>query len=376
MAVKNFLPEGSRDLISEECYKKEEIKRFLEENMEIWGYEQIITPTLEYYDIFNSHPEGFKQEDMYKFFDNKGKILVLRPDMTIPIARVVSTKLREYDRPIRIRYTSNIYRVNEAFGGKANEITHCGAELIGKETLEGDLEVIFLSIKLLKSLGLEGFKIELGHMGIITSIFNEINITDELKEKIASLIERKRLGELEIILESIEMLESHKEFLKKLPWLFGNYEILKQVKELDIYEKIKESIEYLETLVDGIRKLKLEEYVSLDMGMIPKINYYTGVIIRGYVQGVGRYVLQGGRYDRLINSFGIDNGAIGFAIDIDSLLDVYNRKINLFEKKVYFRRENFILALEKANEITSEGYKVKLIPIDTERDVKDGEIII
>lgn len=376
MAVKNFLPEGSRDLISEDCYKKEEIKRILEKKMEIWGYEQIITPTLEYYDIFNSHPEGFKQEDMYKFFDNKGKILVLRPDMTIPIARVVSTKLKEYERPIRIRYTSNIYRVNEAFGGKANEITHCGVELIGKETLEGDLEVIFLAINSLKALGLKGFKIELGHMGIITSIFNEIDISEELKEKIAVLIEKKRLGELENILEEISLEESKKEFLKKLPWLFGSEEILKSVKDLEIYSQIKDSIKYLENLLEGIKKLNLKEYVSLDMGMIPKINYYTGVIMRGYVQGVGKYVLQGGRYDNLIKSFGVDNGAIGFAIDIDSLVDVYEIKEKLVEKKLYFSSEKFLKALEKAEELTISGYKVELIPITGDIEIDENEIVL
>lgn len=366
MGIKNFLPEGSRDLISEECYKKEEIKALLEKSMEAWGYDEIITPTLEYYDTFNSHPEGFKQEEMYKFFDNKGRILVLRPDMTIPIARVVSTKLKEYTLPIRLRYSSNIYRVQEAFGGKANEITQCGVELIGEETVEGDLELITIAVNSLKSLGLKEFKIELGHVGIINSIFNEMNISEELKDKIAILIERKRLGELGDILENIEMTSSLKEFFEKLPWLFGGFDVLESIKKLEVYETIRNSIEYLETLIEGLTKLNLQDYVSLDLGMIPKINYYTGVIIRAYAQGVGKYVLQGGRYDNLIKSFGVYNGAIGFGIDIDALLDVYEKKEVEKEKKIFYKNGEFIEALEKATKFISEGYKIKMVALGEE----------
>ncbi|MDD7792957.1 ATP phosphoribosyltransferase regulatory subunit [Clostridium sp. 'White wine YQ'] len=373
-AINNFLPEGARDIISEDCYKKEEIRKSLEENLENWGYEQIITPTLEYYDTFNSHPEAFKQEEMYKFFDNKGKILVLRPDMTIPMARVVSTKLKDYKRPIRVRYTSNVYRVNEAFGGKPNEITHCGAELIGRETLEGDLEIIYLSINLLKALDLKEFKIELGHMGIISGIFEELNLEDEVKEKISFLIEKKRLGELQGLLNKLNISKEIKSFLEKLPWLFGNVEVLDSISELEIYEKIKEPILYLKALAEGIKKLELQEYVSLDLGIIPKINYYTGVIIRGYVQGVGNYVLQGGRYDKLINSFGIDNGAIGFAINIDSLIEVYKSSKKEKITKIIYSKKDFIEALAKGNELTSKGYKVNLIEKkDTNAEIESDE---
>ncbi|MEQ8154282.1 MAG: ATP phosphoribosyltransferase regulatory subunit [Clostridiaceae bacterium] len=377
-SIKNLLPEGTRDLISEECYKKEEIRKTLEDKLEAWGYEQIITPTLEYYDTFNSHAKAFRQEEMYKFFDNKGRILVLRPDMTIPMARVVSTKLKDYERPIRVRYTSNVYRVNEVFGGKQNEITHCGAELIGKETLEGDLEVIYLSINLLKSLGLKDFKIELGHIGIITSIFNELELGDDEQEKISLLIEKKRLAELKEFLDKLDMPDEIKEFLEKLPWLFGGIEVLDNINDLDVYDKIKAPIKYLKTLADAIKKLNLQEYISVDLGVVPKINYYSGLIIRGYAHGVGNYVLQGGRYDRLVNSFGIDNGAIGFAVNVDSLIEVYECSTKVKAVKIVYSKENLLKALEKGNELTSKGIKVKLIEKDiiTAEEFADEDTIV
>ncbi|NYC31886.1 ATP phosphoribosyltransferase regulatory subunit HisZ [Clostridium saccharobutylicum] len=122
MSKKNILPEGTRDLILDECI----IKRFLERNIdgifEKWGYKEVITPTLEFYETFNYNSQSLKEEDMYKFFDNRGRILVLRPDMTIPIARVVETKLKDSKIPIKLRYTSNVFRVHASLGGREMSI--------------------------------------------------------------------------------------------------------------------------------------------------------------------------------------------------------------------------------------------------------------
>ena len=147
MNRKNLLPEGTRDLILDECIIKRALERDIDSIFEKWGYKEVITPTLEFYETFNHDSQSLREEDMYKFFDNRGRILVLRPDMTIPIARVVETKLKDTELPIKLRYTSNVFRVHASLGGKRNEYTGCGVELIGIEDSKSDLEILVLALE-------------------------------------------------------------------------------------------------------------------------------------------------------------------------------------------------------------------------------------
>ena len=160
MGQRNVLPEGTRDLILNECIVKKQLERDIDELFNKWGYKEVITPTVEYYETFNHNSNTLREEDMYKFFDNKGRILVLRPDMTVPIARVVETKLKDTDLPIKLRYNSNIFRVHKSLGGKRNEYTDIGVELIGLSEKESDLEILVLALEGLKKLGLKDFKLE------------------------------------------------------------------------------------------------------------------------------------------------------------------------------------------------------------------------
>lgn len=126
MGQRNVLPEGTRDLILNECIVKKQLERDIDELFNKWGYKEVITPTVEYYETFNHNSNTLREEDMYKFFDNKGRILVLRPDMTVPIARVVETKLKDTDLPIKLRYNSNIFRVHKSLGEKEMNIPILG----------------------------------------------------------------------------------------------------------------------------------------------------------------------------------------------------------------------------------------------------------
>ena len=125
MSNKYMIPEGTRDLILQDCKAKKKLQKDIESILDKWGYEEIVTPTIEFYQTFNSGFQNLKEEDVYKFFDSKGRILVLRPDMTIPIARVCATKFNNTDKPIRLRYCSDVFRVHESLGGKKNEYTDC-----------------------------------------------------------------------------------------------------------------------------------------------------------------------------------------------------------------------------------------------------------
>ena len=381
MNKKNMLPEGTRDLILDECVIKRALERDIDEIFEKWGYKEVITPTLEFYETFNYNSQTLREEDMYKFFDNRGRILVLRPDMTIPIARVVETKLKDAKFPIKLRYTSNVFRVHESLGGKRNEYTDCGVELIGIEDKKSDLEVLVLALEALKKLGLNDFKLEIGNIGFFNGAFKNLDIDQECREVIAQFIEDKNLKSLDDYLEELDIKEEYKKFFNKLPWMFGDKNILEDAKKLAFNNEIKENLEYLEVLYSQLEALGYGENVTFDLGMVPRLNYYTGMIFRGYGEGVGNTLLRGGRYDSLIKSSNTYVPAIGFSIDINSVIEngKLNKNLNEDENiyKIYYSENNRIEAIKKSEELRSQGYIVDLLPkedIEGIKIVNEGEM--
>lgn len=379
MSKKNTIPEGTRDLILDECIIKRNLERNVDGLFEKWGYKEVITPTLEFYETFNYNSQSLREEDMYKFFDNRGRILVLRPDMTIPIARVMETKLKDVGLPIKLRYTSNVFRVHESLGGKRNEYTDCGVEFIGLEDKKSDLEILVLALEALKKLGLKDFKLEVGNIGFFNGAFKNLEIDQEYKEIIARFIEDKNLKNLEDYLADLDIKEDYKKFFNKLPWMFGDKQVLEEAKKLAFNEDIKENLEYLENLYLELKELGYGENVTFDLGMVPGLNYYTGIIFRGYGEGVGNTLLRGGRYDNLINVSKNSIPAIGFSIDINSVIPIVKLNNNLKENeyKIYYCKKNKIEAIRKSEELRSNGYIVDLLPKDDINEikiVKSGEV--
>lgn len=374
MNKKNVLPEGTKDLILDDCTIKRSLERDIDEIFEKWGYKEVITPTLEFYETFNYNSQALREEDMYKFFDNRGRILVLRPDMTIPIARVVETKFKDTKLPIKLRYTSNVFRVHESLGGKRNEYTDCGVELIGLEDKKSDLEVLVLALDALKKLGLKDFKLEIGNIGFFNGAFKNLDINEKYKENIGKFIENKNLKNLEDYLEELDIKEEYKKFFNKLPWMFGDKQVLIDAKKLAFNDEIKKNLEYLEKLYSQLNELGYGENVTFDLGMVPGLNYYTGIIFRGYGEGVGNTLLRGGRYDKLIRYSKKYVPAIGFSIDIDSIIPniKLNEKIKKYENlyNIYYDEKHKIEAIKKSNELRKEGFIVELLPEDTEEKIK------
>jgi ATP phosphoribosyltransferase regulatory subunit len=376
MSKKNMLPEGTRDLVLDECIIKRDLERNIDKLFQKWGYKEVITPTLEFYETFSYNSQTLGEEDMYKFFDNRGRILILRPDMTIPIARVVETKLKDVELPIKLRYTSNVFRVHASLGGKRNEYTDCGVEFIGLEDKKSDLEILVLALEALKKLGLNDFKLEIGNIGFFNGAFKTLEIDQEYKEAIAQFIEDKNLKSLEDYLVDLDIKEEYKTFFNKLPWMFGDKQILEDAKKLAFNDDIKENLEYLEELYSELEVLGYGENVTFDLGMVPRLNYYTGIIFRGYGEGVGNTLLRGGRYDNLIQLSKNYVPAVGFSIDIDAVIPTVKLNKNLSEDengyRIYYSKNNRIEAIKKSEELREQGYIVDLLP---EEDIKEIKIV-
>lgn len=363
MGKKYITPEGTRDLVLGECKIKKNLQIKIENILDKWGYNEVVTPTIEFYETFNSGFQNLREEEVYKFFDNKGRILVLRPDMTIPIARVVATKFKDVPAPIRFRYSADVFRVNQSLGGKKNEYTDCGVELIGVKDASSDLEILVTALDVLKVVEESEIKLEIGNINFFNSAVKNLNLIEEERLKLAHLIDKKSLKELEDFLSQLKVTQEYKEFFTKLPWLFGGREVLEKAREYSFNDELKDSIDYLEKLASTLDELGYGDFISFDLGMVQRLNYYTGITFRGYVEGVGAIAVSGGRYDNLIALFGEDRPAVGFSVNLDSLLDIMkDKKINIKESyKLYYGNKNMIEAFKEGEILRTEGYVVEMI---------------
>lgn len=307
-------PEGTRDRLFAECRERRSVQDALTALFARRGYAEIITPELEYYDLFTRAGNAMPQERMVKVIDRSGKILVMRPDCTTPIARVAATKLKDMILPQRLYYNQTVFRSGESHVGGSTEIAQCGVELIGAAGEKADLEIIVMAVDALRACGLEDFHIEIGHPGFFRSIARELDLDSEEKETLRSLIAGKEFAAL------AEFLEPHKgvpasEALLRLSRLFGPVEVLDEAVKLRGEDA---SISYLREIYKRLCQAGYGDYIRFDLGLLNQMEYYTGMVFRGYVAGAGTAVLSGGRYDSLVESFGRPAEATGFAVNVDA----------------------------------------------------------
>ena len=313
------IPEGVADIIFDKTYYIKKAAETFSGVYEELDYKEIMTPALEYYDVFDFAGQPIPQEMMYKMSDGSGRLLVLRPDNTTPIARVVATKLKselENNGCLKIYYNQNVFRTSggDSYTGKKSEIIQSGIEIIGANGIKTDIYYIETAIKILKSTGLR-FKLEIGHVGFYKSVINSMNLTDEEKETIRLYIESKNSGGLSKI---ISMDEKEYGVIRKIPQLFGGHEVIENARELAGANKnALEVLDYLYELYEILSASGFGEHIIIDLGVVHEIDYYTGLVIGGYVEGIGENVLTGGRYDNLIANFGLDVPAVGFAANVN-----------------------------------------------------------
>ncbi|GAA0180806.1 ATP phosphoribosyltransferase regulatory subunit [Clostridium sediminicola] len=379
--LKRYIPDGMKDTLFNESNMKLKIEEKLRKVYHRNGYAEIISPTLEFYDVFDIENQPIEQQKMYKLFDNKGRILVLKPDVTTPIARIASTKINNAVLPLKLSYTSNIFRINEDYGGKTSEITQSGGEIIGIENYKADVEIIITVIKSLRELGLENFKIELGQANFFKALIEDVELDKEVIEDIRDFIESKNFSALSDFVNSMKNSNEYEKIklLQKLPELFGGIEIVQKAKDMTNNEKAQKALENIQKVYDMVNAAGLADYLSIDLGMVQHINYYTGIIFRGYVENVGDYIVSGGRYDNLIKHFGKDYPATGFAINVDNVITALkniNKTYKTSEEKIIisYKEELYSKAIELLNHIQSNDMICELSLFDDkEKTLKYAE---
>ncbi|MCI5952666.1 MAG: ATP phosphoribosyltransferase regulatory subunit [Anaerostipes sp.] len=353
-------PEGVRDVYDGEYSKKVKIEEKLTEVLNLYGYKGIQTPMFEFFDIFNQEKGTVSSKEMYKFFDREGNTLVLRPDMTPSIARCVAKYYDTDELPIRLGYKGNTFINNSSYQGKLKETTQLGAELVNDNSSSGDAEIIAMAIHSFLAVGITDFTVDIGQVEFYQGIVNEFRIKGEEEERLRELIRNKNYFGLEEFVAAADISEEGKEVILKFSELYGGYEILEIAKNLTFNSTARHAIEHLESVYRILSVYGYDKYVSFDLGMLNKYNYYTGIIFKGYTYGTGDAVMKGGRYDNLLGQYGKKAPSVGFAINVDELqLALTSQKIDIKDgrkkKMIVYHGAGYKPAIELAVQLRKHG---------------------
>ena len=326
MEQKLHTPEGVRDIYNRECETKLALQKNLSTVLHLYGYQDIQTPTFEYYDVFREEIGSTSTRELYKFFDRDGSILALRPDITPSVARAAATLFEQEDFPIRLCYAGNTFINHSSYQGRLKENTQLGAELIGLDSVEADAEMIAMVVDGLKKTGLTEFQVSIGHADFIRSLMAAADLDEEESREIRSLITNRNYFGVEEILDGRPVKDSVRQAFHILPELVGGPEILDQALRCAPDEAARSGVKRLQDIFRLLELYGAEDHITFDLSMSGNYGYYTGVIFRAYTYGTGDAIVRGGRYDHLLEKFGKSTPSIGFAIIVDELMSALSRQ--------------------------------------------------
>ena len=315
-------PQGVSDILPEECTRKKEIESTMWSVFSSIGYKEVEVPSFEFYDCYAGAGGELSQETLYKFFDEQGRILALRPDFTTSIARMASTKLSDRPMPQRYLYSGNVFRIEQCEGAKQREFTQCGIELIGSYAPAADAEVIAGAMEAILAVGVEDFTMEIGQVAFFNGLVEQAGLNHTMTEKLRERIDSKDSVGICAIVEGLDMDDEIKKLMIELPYLFGDRSVLDKANVLGLNETSRVALDNLKRIYELLCLYGFEQYISIDLGMLQSIDYYTGVIFKGYARGLGFPICGGGRYDHLMDHFGTPAGAVGVAIGVNRILSV------------------------------------------------------
>jgi ATP phosphoribosyltransferase regulatory subunit len=315
-------PIGVKDYLPHAVVKLRRIERNVLDCMNRWGYEQIVTPTMEYYDTVGV-ASSTSDRKLFKLLNQRGTTIVLRSDMTAPIARVVGSLLKDQPFPLRLSYHANVFRAFEEDAGREAEFYQTGVELVGDPSPEADAEVIALAIASLKAAGVQSFKMAVGHAGFLNGLFEETlpGRSEEQEALKDCLLQRDHVGYREI-LRSLSLNETWRLELEGILRLRGGREVCDQAMNLSGNAGARTAIRHLCEVWDVLAAYGVQEHVLIDLTMIGDFSYYTGMTFEGYASHLGFPVCSGGRYDNLLAQFGRPAPATGFALKTTRILEM------------------------------------------------------
>lgn len=376
--MKNYAkitPEGTKDYLANESRAIRCAEKRLSSVFKSKGYEKVMTPTIEFFDVFNRDSSGYNPEDLYSLTDSYGRLLVLRPDSTLPIARLVSTRFQNARLPLRLYYNQNVFVRQKNLTGRSDEAVQSGIELMGISGLRADLEVITTAVEAIENCTSADFKLEIGHAGFFKELCKKLNVNDETISEIYDCVESRNFVSLNNILDKIGKTPIT-DSIRNLPRFFGGLEVIEKAKEIGLGDEGEKALNYLKELYELLCDAGLSQKIVIDLSLVNRTNYYTGIIFKGYLQGSGISVVSGGRYDCLGAEFGRDMPSTGFGIETGALAAVMLSRNELDDEKmpeviVFGENENIVKALEYSKKLRADGTYCENSAFDTLEETKE-----
>lgn len=306
------IPSGTRDVLPDEMRELRAITATALEVFTRAGYGEVQTPALEYEETL-ARGDVRGAPPAYRLFDEQGRVLVLRSDMTVPIARLVATRFATAEPPLRLCYLAHAYRGVRPQRGQPREFLQAGIELVGATAPEGTAEALTVLCDVLDAVGLEGYRIGLGDVGLYQALLDGYRIDGPRREPLLhELVSRDFVG-LEREVAALGLDAEATDLLVRVPQLRGGPEVLANLggHAGDAAEGLR-----------GVHSLlapRVAERLIFDLGLVRSLGYYTGAIFQVYDPALGVPIGGGGRYDELLGRFGRPLPAVGFALNVERL---------------------------------------------------------
>lgn len=315
------IPNGLTDLFQLEAARHLWLTDRLRALFERWGYQPVMPPTLAYAESMSTELGSQMAQDLYRFIDREGRALALRADLTVPVARIVGTRLYDQPLPLRLSYAERVFRHITPQAGLRREFTQAGVELVGADTPQADAEVVALSAEALRAVGVERFRLALGQMGFLRSLLDGLSLSVEQVNRLTGAVDRRNDAYLCAVLDDLPLTAALRKLLRALPTLSGGvaggrWEAIDSARRLAPSGPAHHALDRLEEALDLLHAYGLEEALLVDLGEVRSMAYYTGLVFQGYAAGVGLALCGGGRYDDLVGHFGPSLPAVGFALDV------------------------------------------------------------
>ncbi len=311
------LPTGFTDLFFEDAARQLWLCDALRALFAAWGYAPVIPPTVSYAESLAVELGAQMAQELYRFFDREGHTLALRADLTVPVARIVGTRLYDRPMPLRLSYVERVFRHIAPQAAQRREFTQAGVELVGADTPQADAEVVALAAESLRTIGVRHFRLTVGHMGFFRALMDGVGLPDARIRRLRRAIDRRNDRLLETELGALDVSPAMRDLLRSLPNLTGGHEVIDKARSLTDLGVARAALDRLEAVIDLLEAQDLGGVVLVDLGEVRGMEYYTGLVFRGYAAGVGLALCSGGRYDDLIGHFGPDLPAVGFAMDVE-----------------------------------------------------------
>lgn len=322
------IPAGMRYYIGAEARLRRTVEDVAMSVFQAWDYEEVITPSVDYYDLFEQGMGQREAQRGFRFTDNDGRLLALRPDVTSSVARMAATLLSERPRPLRFCYAAPVFRQQtQSHAEWRRENTQLGCELIGTGGKPADLEVLRLAAEILSRLNLQSrYRITINNVEIFNGVAASLNLEERAREQLRRLIDTRETAELQRFLKSYDNPEASA--FSQPTQLTGKRNVIQSARSSITNTRSLAALDSLEDLWTEIESLGFESSFEIDLGDVSSLDYYTGLSLKIFVHGAGTSVGRGGRYDGLTGSFGRAEPAVGFVLNLDALTEVLGRNLD------------------------------------------------